>query len=206
MDVHEKGGMKELVRGACEDVNELDGFGGDYAVGGHLIERKRWEEVAGRMTESDRNLFYQLDKLTSAADELGVEPALLLEVESDLGLEHSRLPEHQMAKYLAGTARMGVQVILSTGQRCTASILADLEDGTPPDVRRVRGTPDGDEHAARFVIEGFQGIGPSTAEALLEHLGTVEDVVSATEEELTSVPGVGPATAGKIIDVRGRGA
>lgn len=205
MDVHEKGGMKSMVEAACEDVSTTDDFGGDYAVGGYLVERKRWDEVAGRMLESDRDLFYQIDKLTDAAEELGLEPALLLEGEIGSPLKHSKIPPSAIAKYLGGLPRMGVTVIPSTGQRCSADIIADLEEGEPPDVRRIRGAPKKDDHRARFVIEGFPDVGPSTAEALLEELGSVRAVVTASKDELMGVDGVGPATAGKIVGTRDLG-
>jgi ERCC4-type nuclease len=205
MDKHEKGGMRAMVEAACEDVSMADDFGADYAVGGYLIERKRWDEVAGRMLETDRDLYYQVDKLTDAAEELGLEPALLLEGEIGSALDHSRMPPHQIAKYLAGLPVMGVTVIPSTGRRCSADIIARLEDGEPPDVRRVRGAPKDDGHRARFIIEGFPDVGPATAEALLEELGSVRAVVNATKDELMGADGVGPATAGKIVGTRDLG-
>jgi Fanconi anemia group M protein len=204
-DVHEKGSMHELVEAHCDHVRRTDDFGGDYAVGGFLIERKTWAEVAGRMQRTEGDLAHQLDKLTDAAELLDLTPALLIEGEVGSRLTHSAMPPDAIARHLAGFPLMGVTVLFSTGQRCSARIIACLEDGEPPDVRRVRGTADSDDHAASFVIEGFPGVGPATADALLEHLGSVEAVVTATEDELTSVPGVGPATAGRIIDVRSRG-
>jgi Fanconi anemia group M protein len=198
MDAHEKGGMEALVREHCDDVSVSDSFGGDYAAGGYLIERKRWQEVVGRMTEQDRNLFYQVSKLCTAAGELGLEPALLLEGEIGGAVAHSSVPADAVAKYLAGLPVMGVTVVPSTGRACSAAILARLEDGEPPDVRRVRGTPGDESHRERFVIEGFPGVGPATAEDLLDHFGSVRAVVSATADELQEVGGVGPATAESI--------
>ena len=201
MDVHEKGGMRALVESACDDVSMTDDFGGDYAVGGYLIERKRWAEVAQRMTETDRNLFYQVEKLVEAADELDLEPALMLEGEIGSPLKHSKISEDRIAKYLSGLPVMGVTVIASTGRTCSAVILSRLEDGSPPDVRRIRGTASSDEHAQRFIVEGFPGVGPGKAEALLERFGTVSAVMSAEADELADVDGIGPATVDKIHDV-----
>lgn len=202
MDKQEKGEMPNLVRAACDDVKMLDDFSADYAVGGFLIERKDWAEVAGRMTESDRDLYVQLEEMAEAAEELGVTPALLIEGQIGSSLTHSRIDPDQIAKYLAAVPLMGVTVIPSTGPRCSAKIIARYEGGDPPDVKRVRGAPDREEHRARFIVEGFPDVGPSTATSLLEDLGSVQAVVNATEEELMGTSGVGPATAKKIADAR----
>ena len=204
VDKHEKPPMPDLVRAACDDVRMVDDFGADYAVGGFLIERKDWAEVAGRILESDRDLYVQLDELVEAAEALDVQPALLLEGEIGSRLTHSKMSPSAIAKYLAPIPLMGVTIIPSTGRRCSADIIGRYEDGNPPDATRVRGAPKKNGHERRFVIEGFPDVGPSTAEKLLDHFGTVRAVVTATEEELQEVDGVGPATSGKIHDVLSR--
>lgn len=204
MDKHEKGGMRALVEEHCEEVRMSDSFGADYVAGGYAIERKRWDEVAGRMTEPDRDLYYQIDKLVETADSLDVEPAMLLEGEIGSAFSHTRVDAESVALYLAGLPVMGVTVMPSTGRRCSARLIATLERGDPPDVRRVRGAPSTDEEAPRFVIEGFPGVGPGKAEALLDELGSVADVVTAPAERLQEVDGIGPSTAETITDVRDR--
>jgi Fanconi anemia group M protein len=47
----------------------------------------------------------------------------------------------------------------------------------------------------QLIIESLPGIGPSTAKALLAHFGSVENVLTADEEELLAAPGVGPERA-----------
>ncbi len=43
----------------------------------------------------------------------------------------------------------------------------------------------------QLIVESLPGIGPSTAKALLAHFGSVENIVTAEEEELQEVAGVG---------------
>lgn len=199
MDKHEKGDMRALVESECSEVRMSDGFGGDYAAGGFLIERKRWAELPGRMMDPDTDLYYQLGKLAEAAETMDLEPALLLEGEIGESFRHTSVSASQVSKYLDGATMLGVHTMASTGQEATARKLARLEDGEPPDVRRVRGSPDGGEtEAPRFVVEGVPDVGPSTAESLLEELGTPADVAVASEEELSEADGVGPATAEKV--------
>jgi ERCC4-type nuclease len=203
-DKHEKGGMIKLVKAQCENVRLADDFGGDYAVGGYLVERKRWNEIAGRMIESDRNLYYQVDKLVSSADALDLSPLLLLEGEIGSSINYSRLSEHKVAEYLAGLPIMGVTIAPSTSRKCSAKIIARWEDGTPPDVRRIRGTARSDKHTPRFIIEGFPGIGPKTAKLLLNHFGTVMNVITAEQDELLEIDGIGSATVETINEIRHR--
>jgi Fanconi anemia group M protein len=46
-------------------------------------------------------------------------------------------------------------------------------------------------------------VGPVTARALLEHFGTVEAVMTAREDDLRAVDGVGEVTASRVREVVG---
>jgi excinuclease ABC subunit C len=48
------------------------------------------------------------------------------------------------------------------------------------------------------VLDELQGVGPARRRALLQHFGSAEGVLSATQEELEGVPGVPPKTARRI--------
>ena len=54
-----------------------------------------------------------------------------------------------------------------------------------------------------YVVSAIADIGPVTARALLEHFGTVEAVMTAPEDDLREVDGVGPVTAERIREVVG---
>jgi excinuclease ABC subunit C len=47
-------------------------------------------------------------------------------------------------------------------------------------------------------LDDLPGIGPETRKRLLRRFGSVENIRSATDAELTEVSGVGPATAETI--------
>ncbi|MFC6960560.1 helix-hairpin-helix domain-containing protein [Halocatena marina] len=53
------------------------------------------------------------------------------------------------------------------------------------------------------MVSSVAEIGPVTARALLEHFGSVETVMSASEEELMDVSGVGEVTADRIREIVG---
>ena len=50
----------------------------------------------------------------------------------------------------------------------------------------------------RFVVEGLPGVSAVLAKRLLEHFGTVERVMAASEDKLRQVRGIGPEKAKKI--------
>jgi len=53
------------------------------------------------------------------------------------------------------------------------------------------------------VLQGLPGVGRERAEKLLETFGTVGGVMSAGEDELAAVEGVGRVTARKIREIVG---
>lgn len=48
---------------------------------------------------------------------------------------------------------------------------------------------------ARAIIESLPMVGPKSAKALLNHFGTVEEIMKASERDMASVPGVGKKRA-----------
>lgn len=58
--------------------------------------------------------------------------------------------------------------------------------------------PKGKKARQLFVLQGLPNIGKKRAEALLEHFGGIEAVMSAGEEELAEVNGIGAPIAEKI--------
>jgi excinuclease ABC subunit C len=55
-----------------------------------------------------------------------------------------------------------------------------------------------DVAARESMFDQLEGVGPARRRALLQHFGSAERLVSATEEELESVPGVPAKTARNI--------
>lgn len=53
----------------------------------------------------------------------------------------------------------------------------------------------------RFVVEGLPGVSSVLAERLLQHFGSVEAVMRASEEELMRVKGIGRVKARRIREL-----
>lgn len=49
-----------------------------------------------------------------------------------------------------------------------------------------------------YFLQGLTSVGPSTAKALMEHFGSAENVVLASEEELMEIEGLGATKARRI--------
>ena len=58
--------------------------------------------------------------------------------------------------------------------------------------------PKGKRARQLFILQGVPGIGPDRAARLLEHFGSVENVVKASHHELAALKGIGESTAVKI--------
>lgn len=56
----------------------------------------------------------------------------------------------------------------------------------------------GNKEFGLHLLQSFEGIGPAAAEAIYQHFGEVPIRWTATEKELTEVPGIGPKTAIKL--------
>ena len=52
-----------------------------------------------------------------------------------------------------------------------------------------------------YVLQGLPSVGPTVANRLLEHFGTIAGVVNASVDQLMEVAGVGRKTANKIREV-----
>ncbi|HMP76494.1 MAG TPA: ERCC4 domain-containing protein [Kiritimatiellia bacterium] len=50
------------------------------------------------------------------------------------------------------------------------------------------------------ILQHLPGVGPERAFALLEHFGSVRACLSATEEDLGKIRGIGPTTARRIVE------
>jgi len=50
-----------------------------------------------------------------------------------------------------------------------------------------------------FIVAAFPNIGVQTARMLLEHFGSIKNLVNATEEQLTVLKGVGDKTAQQLV-------
>jgi ERCC4-type nuclease len=65
-------------------------------------------------------------------------------------------------------------------------------------VQRSGYRPKGRKARQLYVLQGLPGVGAKRADNLLKHFGGIEAVMSASENQLTEVDGIGPPIAEKI--------
>jgi DNA excision repair protein ERCC-4 len=163
---------------------------GDYLVGGSpevAIERKSNLDFAASLT--DGRLFAQLDALRSA----GYRPILL--IEGFLLSTPARVHPNAIrgaAAYIAGVLEIPLIVVESTQEAAALifTIAKQQQTGyaipTITGGRRVKTL----KEQQRAVLMALPAIGPALADALLARFGTVQAALSASIEDLSSIPGI----------------
>lgn len=104
------------------------------------------------------------------------------------------------------TVDLGIPILPTRNQKETAMILAAIarrEQAAENREVAVRGEPKGltPTERQRFVVEGLPGVSAVLAKRLLEHFGSAEKVMCASEEELQKVRGIGKEKAKEIRKV-----
>jgi ERCC4-type nuclease len=167
---------------------------GDYRVDERLVvERKTMIDLTHSI--QDGRLFRQSIALSNSG-----QPALLIIEGRGSDLATSRMTREAIQGALITISLiLGLPVLRAfDGQETARLILFAAQQ-----VRRaIQGTmhrpglrPKGKRRLQCHILQGFPNIGPGRAERLLERFGTIEAIVTASEQELQSVAGIGKASA-----------
>jgi Fanconi anemia group M protein len=162
---------------------------GDYVVGsGAIVERKSVLDLQDSLIKG--RLWIQIGRLR----EVAVWPYLLIEGAS---LDKGPISAEALRGLWLAVSDLGVVVLRSSDVRETALWLHRLavrrqqpiERDRPAYTQRfVRARP----HPAEAARAAAPGISVKTARALLDHFGSLNDVITANPAEWQSVAGVGP--------------
>jgi len=177
---------------------------GDYVVSDRVaVERKTVADFLDTLTGGDRSLFEQVGDLVRHY----ARPVVLIEG-AGLYEERNVHPDAIRGALASLTVDFGVSVLRTEGEDDTADLLAVLagrEQTTRDRTVSVHGEKSAKTLAEQqeYVVGAIADIGPVTARSLLEHFGSVETVMTAREEDLLEVDGVGEVTASRIRDVVG---
>ncbi|MFB6127808.1 MAG: DEAD/DEAH box helicase [Halolamina sp.] len=177
---------------------------GDYVVSDRVaVERKSVADFVDTLTGGDRSLFDQVGDLARAY----ARPVVIVEGE-DLYGERNVHPNAVRGALSSLAVDFDASVLRTTGADDTANLLEVLATREQEESDRtvsVHGEKSGRTRAEQqeYVVSAIADVGPVTAQSLLEHFGTVEAVMTARQDDLEAVDGVGEVTAERIREVVG---
>ncbi len=176
---------------------------GDYILSDRVIvERKSVRDFLATLTGEERSVFEQV----SGMKEYYSRPILVIEGSENLYEERNVHPNAIRGVFASLAVDFGVSVLWTVDESDTAALLgviAEREQLTQDRQVRVHGEKTTKTLAEQqeYVVSSIADVGPVTAEALLDSLGSVEAVLTADIADLESVKGVGPVTAERIHEV-----
>ncbi|MFB6186914.1 MAG: ERCC4 domain-containing protein, partial [Halobacteriaceae archaeon] len=177
----------------------------DYILSDRVaVERKTVADfVDSLISGDDRSLFDQIGDLSRNYHR----PVLIIEGE-ELYSERNVHPNAIQGTLSSIIADFGVSILQTADMDETADLLQTIAQREQEETNReisVHGEKASKTLAEQqeYVISSIADVGPVTARSLLEEFGSVETVLTADKDELTTVEGVGEITASRIREVVG---
>jgi len=178
---------------------------GDYVLSDRVVaERKSISDFLDTLTGGDRSMFEQLGDASRHYSR----PVVVVEGEGTLFGKRNVHPNAIRGALASLAVDFGVSVLRTQSEADTMellSVIAEREQEVEDREVSVHG-----EKASKtlveqqeYVVSSIADVGPVTARALLSHFATVEAVMTAREDDLTEVEGVGAVTAERIREVVG---
>ena len=172
---------------------------GDYQVSDEVaIERKTTKDFVSSLI--DKRLFKQARELSEEFKR----PLMILEGDD---LYAGMVNANAIRGSLASIALdFGISIIPTRNAQDTAAMIKRIAireqngERTPVQIRTDK-KPVSLLEQQLFIVESLPSIGPVNAKNLLEHFGSVANVINASEKELQEVEGIGKITAQNIRKV-----
>ena len=204
--------QRELDSSIAKDLSTRDGLTtrletlsvGDYVLSDRVVvERKSVSDFLDTLTGGDRSMFEQVGDATRHY----ARPIVILE--GDGLYEERNVHPNAIRGALSSLAvDFGASVLRTRNQKDTADLLEVIatreqeRDGREVSMHGEKATKTLAEQQ-EYVVSSIADIGPVTARSLLEEFRTVESVMTAREDDLLEVDGVGQVTAERIREVIG---
>ena len=195
-------GNSKVIRHLSEmeiDVQVRSMAVGDYQVSDEVvIERKTAKDFVDSII--DKRLFKQARELSEEFKR----PLLILEGDDIYnGMIH---PNAVRGTIAAIAIDFGISIIPTRNSQDTAAMIKRIavreQNGEKVNIQiRTDKKPTSLWEQQLFIIESLPNIGPVNAKNLLQHFGTVEKIINASESELQEVEGIGKKTAKNIRKV-----
>jgi Fanconi anemia group M protein len=194
-------GNSKVIRHLSEmemDVKVRSMAVGDYQVSDEVvIERKTAKDFVDSII--DKRLFKQARELSEEFKR----PILILEGDDIYnGMIH---PNAVRGTIAAIAIDFGISIIPTRNSEDTAAMIKRIAvreqtgEKTPIQIRTDK-KPVSLWEQQLFIVESLPNIGPVNAKNLLQHFGSVEKVLNASESELQEVDGIGEKNAERILE------
>lgn len=162
---------------------------GDYIVKDTVIERKTINDFISSMT--NKHLINQLINLQQIENKLLIiegteEQELYSSSANNFGISENAIRGFILSILL----NYKVPIIFTKDYSDSAKFMLVLSKKQSHEIgiNAKRKSRDINEQM-QYIIEGFPGIGPKTAKKLLEHFGTIKNIINADENEIKSLIG-----------------
>lgn len=211
VDVHEPDDLlaNVLLHEDVEDVHVAEGGlpSADLVVGGVGFERKTPSDFASSITDDDRNIYDQVQRMTEQYDHSYV---LIEGAVADFEtLEHSEIPAKSLRGAMASITARYCPVIPTGGKGGVGDmeLLVDMairigrKHNEDSGHHYMQTTSAGDD--APFIRRMFacmDGVGPQVSRDLAEAFPTVEQAMQASVEDFRSVEGIGDKRAQNVYE------
>lgn len=188
--------------GAEIEVNTLKV--GDYVVSDRVaFERKTVDDIFATLIER-RELFSQLMDMEKSYKL----PILIIEGEDMFFFSGRRMNPKAIQGFLNSIALMRIPTIYTLNEAETAQVISmiaskEQTDKTRPFNLHGKRSRLSQSKVKEYIVSSLPGIGQVAARNLLKHFGCVENVMTASREELMKVERVGYRTAKRIRELAG---
>jgi Fanconi anemia group M protein len=202
--------IRELRSGIVKYLeNETEVFPTTLEVGDYIlservgVERKTAQDLINSLVDGNRDLFLQLSDLSKTFSR----PILIVEGEDVYSVRNVH-PNAIKGLFASITVDFGIPIVFTKDKEETAEFLKIVarreqeERGERPIVHGKKTFKTLSERQ-EYVVSSIPGVGPKVAKNLLKKFGSVEKVMSASEEELKKAPLVGDKTAKAIREIVG---
>lgn len=172
---------------------------GDYLLAEHtVVEFKTVADFVDSILDG---------RLLSQARELKqyYKPLIIIEGEQDIYSQRRIHPNAIRGMIATLTIGLRIPIIQTTGPKDTAQLLKIIarreQDPEHKDFQMHTAKPMNDKEIQEYIISSIPGIGARLAPFLLNHFGSIKNIVNASEEELQAVELIGKVKAKRIKEL-----
>jgi Fanconi anemia group M protein len=168
---------------------------GDYIVNDVVIERKTIPDLKSSII--NKRILFQLKELKQYPKSL-----LIVEGTSTFELYGGVIHENALRGFILSTAlEHKIPVIFTENEEDSAKYIAVLARKTKKATLSLRAKIQLDkDEQKQFILEGFPGIGPTTAKKLLDKFKTIKNIINTDEKELKEILGKKTDNFKRVLD------